>query len=225
MSTEMQGDGQTAVEGEGKRLLDEARNRGSEIGRQVKSEADHVMGELRVRARDEGNEQAHRAAGALRGVAQQLGGMAEGTVGQGKVVDLTRQGAQQIERFAERLDRDGMDGLLNDLQSFARRRPGAFLAAGFGLGMVLGRLIRSSDVGQEHEATSGYGMGAAGQYPRDTSPRWQDQGQTYGREFTPGSYSGDVTNALAQAGPDQADDLDEVSAAVRRADEPADRMP
>ena len=165
MDTEMRGDGRTGqVEGEAHGLLDEAKERGTEIGRQVKNEADHVMGELRVRARDESNEQARRAAGALRGVAQQLGDMAQGTGGQGKVIDLTREGAQQIERFAERLDRDGMDGILRDLQTFARRRPAAFLAAGFGLGMVIGRLVRSSDLGQSNGADQGLRHGGEGHY-------------------------------------------------------------
>ena len=165
MDTETPEDGLTGrVEGEGRGLLDEARDRGTEIGRQVKNEADHVMGELRVRAREESNEQARRAAGALRGVAQQLGEMAEGTNGQNKVVDMTREGAQQIERFAERLDRDGIDGVMRDLQGFARRRPAAFLAAGFGLGMVIGRLVRASDLSQSNGSDRGFRPNGERQY-------------------------------------------------------------
>jgi hypothetical protein len=142
------------VEREGQQLVDRARERGGEIGRQVKYEADHVVSELRTKAHEEANEQTHRAAGALRGVAQQLESMAEETSEQGKVVELARQGAGQIERLAEHLDREGMDGVVNDIKGFARRRPGVFLAAGFGLGMALGRLLRSSDMSQIRAAST-----------------------------------------------------------------------
>ncbi|CAN5881509.1 hypothetical protein BH23ACT5_BH23ACT5_19910 [soil metagenome] len=144
-----------AVEQEGKQLIEEARERGGEVGRQVQHEAGHAVSELRIRARQEADEQTHRAAGALRGVAHQLGSMAETTSEQGKVVDLAQQGAHQIERLAEHLDRDGMDGVVTDIQRFARRRPGLFLAAGFGVGMALGRLVRSSDMGQIRAAATG----------------------------------------------------------------------
>ena len=225
MSNEMPGEHSAGVGGEGRRLIDEALDRGGEIGRQVKSEADHVMGEVRVRAREEGNEQAHRAAGALRGLAQQLGEMAEGTTGQGKVVDLTRQGAQQIERFADRLDREGMDGLLGDLQSFARRRPGAFLAAGFGLGMALGRLVRSADVGQGRGPDWSKESNTTPQYLPD-SPAAAWQGPRSDNEFSPGRYeSGTAMDPPREAEIDQTHNPDEIPVIGDRADDPANRMP
>jgi hypothetical protein len=57
-----------------------------------------------------------------------------------------------------------VDGILRDLQGFARRRPAAFLAAGFGLGMVVGRLVRSSDLGGSNSSDRGVQPNGDGQY-------------------------------------------------------------
>jgi hypothetical protein len=132
--------------------------------------------------------------------------MAQGTTGQGKVIDLTREGANQVERFAERLDRDGVDGLLRDLQTFARRRPGAFLAAGFGLGMVIGRLVRASDLGQSNDSGRSFRPSAEGYFPTGGSMERDSfaLGSEFERGTTPagsGQGQSDVGNrsALSEA--------------------------
>jgi hypothetical protein len=52
----------------------------------------------------------------------------------------------------------GFDGLVDDVQSFARRRPGVFLAAAAATGFVAGRLFR----GAQAAANAGSGSSSAG---------------------------------------------------------------
>ncbi len=142
------------IKQEGKEVFEEAKAKTTDIGREAKEQGRQVLEEMKYRARDQADGQARRAAESLRGVAAQLGSMAELSDEQGMLVDMARNGADQIQRFADRLGNDGVDGLLTDVEQFARRRPGLFLAATFGAGMVLGRLVRASDPESMRQAVS-----------------------------------------------------------------------
>lgn len=135
-----------AIKEEGKHLTDEVKEKGGEIGRQAKEEIGHVFDDFRTKAKGQADDQTERAAGALRGVAGQLRSMAEGTTEQGMMVDVARDGADRVQRFADRLDQEGIDGIVHDIEDFARRRPGLFLAASVGVGMAVGRLFRATDM-------------------------------------------------------------------------------
>lgn len=142
---------------EGKHLTDEARSRGEQVGQQAKEEMGHVLDDARSKARHQAEDQAHRAAGALRGMADQLNSMADGSDEQGFMVDMAHNGASRIRRFADHVDEAGVDGIVNDVQGFARRRPGAFIAAGLGVGMLMGRFLRATDTDSMREAITGDG--------------------------------------------------------------------
>ena len=45
--------------------------------------------------------------------------------------------------FASRLEDRGIEGVVDDVARFARRRPGVFLLAAAGAGFVVGRFVRS----------------------------------------------------------------------------------
>lgn len=142
---------------EGRQLKDQARSKGERVGRQAKEEMGNVIGDARSKARDQADDQTHRAAGALRGMADQLNSMASGAGEEGMMVDLAQNGAERIRFFANHLDDAGFDGIVNDVENFARRRPGVFIAAGMGLGMVLGRVLRSADMDSMKEAVTSNG--------------------------------------------------------------------
>jgi hypothetical protein len=86
--------------------------------------------------------------------------------------DLARQGAQFTEQAASWFDGRDPGAVLNEVRSFARSRPGAFLLMAAGAGLLAGRLTRGlkdqagggSDPGQHAAgpATSELTTGAAG---------------------------------------------------------------
>lgn len=156
MTTDMSGRTQQAKE-EGRRVTDEARSKGQQVGRQAREEMGHVLDDARSRARHQADEQTHRAAGGLRVLADQLHSMAEGADQEGMMIDLAENGSERIRRFADQLDEGGIDRIVDDVQDFARRRPGVFIAAGMAVGMLLGRLLKASDTGAMRQALTDNG--------------------------------------------------------------------
>lgn len=138
---------------EGQHLSEEARQKGSEVGEQARQEMGRVVDDVRHKARQQADDQTKRAAGALRDASDQLNSMAEGATSQGMLIDLTRDGAERLGRFADQLEHEGLQGVVDDVERFARRRPGMFIAAGVGVGMVLGRVIKASGSAMQQDGS------------------------------------------------------------------------
>ena len=62
-----------------------------------------------------------------------------------------RQGAQQIQRFADTIEQKDSRQILGEVQSFARERPGTFLAACAAAGFAAARILKA---GSEQQSTS-----------------------------------------------------------------------
>ena len=80
--------------------------------------------------------------------------------------DYAVQLSERTQRAAEQLRARGVDGVLGDVRSFARRRPGAFLAGAAAAGFMVGRLVKAQ------RANSSDSSPASGPEP---SP-WNDPG-------------------------------------------------
>jgi hypothetical protein len=79
-------------------------------------------------------------AGALRKVARE--------VGDGKQVPVSRMmqsAADGLERFSGSLQNKDLNGLLGDVESFARRQPVAFFGAAIAVGFLATRFLKSSN--------------------------------------------------------------------------------
>lgn len=111
----------------------------SETRQQARNLVDQGAEQLRVQAR-EGQQ---KAAGSLRDLADQLRQMCDRTEGSGVASDLVRQASDQARDAASWLESREPGDLLDEIRSFARRRPGAFLAAATLAGVVVGRLTRN----------------------------------------------------------------------------------
>src|SRR2546425_369299 len=98
----------------------------------------------------------------LRGIT--MGGGDGGRVEEaGAVADYVRRAGDQVCRVADHIERRGVEGVLNDAQDFARRRPGAFLLGCTAAGFAVGRLIRGGAV-----SSGGSDGGAIGERGRPT---------------------------------------------------------
>jgi hypothetical protein len=81
-------------------------------------------------------------------VSDQADALAAGRVDEaGNVADYVRRAGDQVGRVADHLEQRGVDGVVNDVQDFARRRPGAFLLGCATAGFVTGRLLRGGAAG------------------------------------------------------------------------------
>lgn len=112
------------------------------------SHAADLLNQAGSKTRDRADTQVRTLAGSLSGVAEELGQMADKAGDPGSsLAGLARDGARFTRTIADRLDRDGLNGALDEVTTFARRRPMVFLAGAFAAGIGLGRLTRNADLG------------------------------------------------------------------------------
>jgi len=151
-STRLQQTGETA-RAEASATADQARQAAGQVASSAADQAKTVAGEarqqagavahdLRSRAMDEVEEQTRRAAGALHHWAEDLAGLAENGQGESPVRSLAAQAADGGHRAADYLEKQGVEGVVSDVQSFARRRPGAFLGGALLAGLAVGRMAK-----------------------------------------------------------------------------------
>jgi len=125
----------------GKHVGDVAREQASgvaaEAGRQGRNLVEQAQGQLHEQAA----EGQHRIAQKLLSLSDELRSMAENS-GQGVAVDVTQQAASRVRDAGHWLEKREPRQVVNEVQSFARRRPAMFLVLAAGAGLVAGRLTR-----------------------------------------------------------------------------------
>jgi hypothetical protein len=118
-----------------------ARDEAGHVAREATSQAHRVTDDLRQRVRDELHRQ-HRGVVDRAGMfAEELYTMA-GEQPQTPARELVGLLAARSSAFADYLDQHGPEKVLDELQDFARRRPGTFIVAAVAAGFVVGRLSK-----------------------------------------------------------------------------------
>jgi len=117
---------------------DEAGNVVTEATRQAKD----ILGQTRAEIGQQAADQQQRVAGGLRSLGTELGSMVERSDESGMATDLARQASAKANELADWLEQRDPGSLLEEVRTFARRRPGAFLAIAVGAGLAAGRLTR-----------------------------------------------------------------------------------
>lgn len=112
---------------------------------EVAEQGRHLVDDTKTQLHDQARQQTDKLAESLRRVAEQLSGVLEGKPPEeGALHDYVGQAASKMSELAQRVDQRGYDGLIDDAQRFARRRPGVFLAGAAAAGFAIGRLLRGS---------------------------------------------------------------------------------
>ncbi|HYX43483.1 MAG TPA: hypothetical protein VE760_00480 [Acidimicrobiales bacterium] len=147
----------------GQQVASVAARQGREIGTTAKEQAERVRGEVveqgrtvvaeaRSQVESQAHAQSRQLADSLARLGEEVRALAEGRPDDaGRLVpyvsnaaDAVYDAADRLYTLAEDINDRGLGAALEDVQAFARRRPGAFLfgmaVAGFGLG----RAIRAS---------------------------------------------------------------------------------
>jgi hypothetical protein len=152
----------TATE-EGQQLVALASEQATELGSTVREQTARVRGEvveqgktLAEEARSQAEAQAHaqsrRLADSLSRLGDEVRALAEGRPDEAGTVrpyvsnaaDTVYDAADRLYTLASDIDTRGLTGVLDDLQAFARRRPGAFLLGAAVAGFGVGRAVRAS---------------------------------------------------------------------------------
>ena len=137
-----------------------------QVTREAKDQVRQLWGQTRRDLTDQAATQQTRVAGSLRELADQLGSMAGAADQDGMAVGLVDDVARRAGDAATWLDQRDPGSLLEEARSFARQRPGTFLAIAAGVGVLAGRLSRSLvDEARDSDDSSGAtGSTGAGQF-------------------------------------------------------------
>jgi DNA polymerase II small subunit/DNA polymerase delta subunit B len=142
-----------------------AKEEGAHVAETAKGEAQQVVGEAKAKAADLVNEtksqvdqqsrnQMQALATKLDELRREIDSMVDGSDIQGTVTELARQLSDKTRTLSSQLaERDPKD-MLEDVRSFARRRPGTFLAGATVAGVVAGRLTRGAKRAHDDSDTS-----------------------------------------------------------------------
>jgi hypothetical protein len=129
--------GQAAVE-----VKDTAKEQAQRVGGEAKTQARNVAAEVRDKVGEQARTQNDKLVGAIRQTADHLDEM-RGDRPDSPAATVVSRVADGGRQLADYLDRNGPEGVLREVQDFARRRPGAFLATALAAGFVVGRLGKS----------------------------------------------------------------------------------
>ncbi len=155
-----------------------AKEQAAGVAHEATAQARDLVGELRDQLQGQAQSQTQRLAENVRRLADELRDMSESGKPDSTASGLVRQIADGGHQAASRLERRGPDGLITDLQDFARRRPGVFLAGAALAGFAVARAGKGvSAAGSSTTSGSGAESGQQ-QVPSSpvTSPRPQVTG-------------------------------------------------
>lgn len=178
------------------KIGDTAAQRGQELQGQARTHARGLARSAQRQLRGHAEEETRRAGTALGVAGDQLRALADGRIDEAGVFgDYVEQAADAVNRWANTIDDRGFDGLLDDLRSVGRRRPGMFLGGALLAGALVGRFGRNvaQELGDDEETlsttttmddasnvgtTSARGLGPTG--PDDVVPQGTDPDLTQG---------------------------------------------
>lgn len=161
----------------GKHAADVARQQASDVAAEASRQGRDLLQEAQGQLSDQVAQGQQRLAHELISIGDELRSMAESSEQSGTASEVARQIASRARDAGQWLDARGPAEVMNEVQAFARRRPGVFLAAAVGAGLVAGRLTRgikaaSSDGGSPASSAwpdaTGEADAAPAQFSRDT---------------------------------------------------------
>ena len=166
-------------------VKDTAKEQAQRVGQEAKTQARNLAADVRDQLGRQARTQNDRLSGTIRQTADQLDEM-RGDRADGPAAAVVSRVADSGRQLADYLDRNGPEGVLREVQDFARRRPGAFLATALAAGFVVGRLGKSvakadPNAGQQKPRTDSFVSGQTGTAYGQTGTAYGQTGTAYGQ--------------------------------------------
>jgi hypothetical protein len=114
------------------------------VAQEAKVQARDLFGEARGQVQAQARVGQQKATDGIRTLSRELREMADGGQQPGTASEIARQAADRADRLADWLGQREPGDLIEEIRSFARRRPGAFLLGAALAGTVVGRLTRGA---------------------------------------------------------------------------------
>ncbi|RJK97545.1 hypothetical protein [Vallicoccus soli] len=175
-------------------VADTSKQQVAEVAQEAKAQARDLAGELKTQVTSQAGAQRDRAVTSLHSLSDELEQMARGEgSGEGTLAEVARQAAERLRTVASRIEGREPADLLDDLRSYAARRPMAFLAGAAVAGLVAGRITRGAK--DAHSSSGGQQRPAlpAGQSAYADTPGYATPGYGTGTGFaTTAGAAGDA---------------------------------
>lgn len=189
---QMQDAASTATD-EGKHVSAVAGEEAQKVAAEAKQQAQLLLEDARNQLQEQSRTQRDRLVDTLTGLGDDLDRMS-GQAESGLATDLVRGAAQKVRGLSGHLEGREPADLLDDVRSFARRKPGTFLLGALAAGVVAGRFARGAQKAQS-SGTESNATTATSSMPSQR-PAWTDEPTT----ALPGTPS---APAMASFPPDQ----------------------
>ena len=133
-----------------------AREEAKHVADEVRNHAQEMMHEARGQVRQQAEQQTGNVGQALTHLGDQFRALGEGRPEDaGPVGDYANRVADVVQQMGNRLSERGFDGSMQELQRYARRRPGAFLMGAAAAGFAASRMARGvRDASQSSGSTT-----------------------------------------------------------------------
>lgn len=126
-------------------LAESVREHAGEVGQEVVQQGRRVVEDAREKMREQTDAQSRQAVSALRQWSDRGRALADGRPQEaGPLADYARDLAGKVSDAADQFEARGFDGVVQGVESFARRRPGVFLLGAGVAGFAVGRLVRGA---------------------------------------------------------------------------------
>lgn len=146
----------------GRETARDAKERARGVAHQASDQAHGLVDRTRTELRSQVRSQQQHLAGGLRALEDELDQMAGGTQDPGYVSDLAQRAGDATGRAAQWFeDREPVD-VLHEVEDFARRRPGLFIALAAGAGLLVGRFLRGAKDAPDSSGEAGSRPGVSG---------------------------------------------------------------
>jgi hypothetical protein len=146
----------------GKHAADAAREQASGVAAEAARQGRDLLGQAQDQLGEQAAKGQHRLAATLHSLSDQLSDMASGSSGDGMAADLAQQAAARAGDAAQWLNSRQPAQVVDEVQSFARRRPGIYLVLAAGAGLIAGRLTRGMTAVGRHDQEPGDSLAVDG---------------------------------------------------------------
>jgi hypothetical protein len=148
---------------------------------EAKQQARDLVGEARTQAKDQAGAQKSRAVQGLRSLGDEIDQMAQQGGQSGMATEVARQVSARTRDLADYIDRHEPADLLEEVRSYARRRPVVFLTGAALAGVLAGRLTRNlaSKEDSSKQLSGGSRQGLYGGSPQALPAGEESYGTSY----------------------------------------------
>lgn len=143
---EARGVAEEGVQG-GKHVASVAVDQAKEVASEAGDQAQALWAQARSELLDQAASQKERVADQLHTLAHEFGSMAGGAEQKGLASGLADQASARVGNVADWVAERDPGSLVGELKSFARTKPGTFLAVAAGIGLLAGRMTRGVNAG------------------------------------------------------------------------------